>query len=159
MEYMTLTQFRETGRSLDAAELERITGCDLTGNTHGGRLYAGNTYIERCPNKLTGRLQWQLDIMHSSWTGSLRTLEALLYSFCRTEVFQQLETGEAEFDALVEEWRTFCADEGLWHVSADEAVTLWRRDNQQQLTPAVESYVLQFNERWDRMVQRRASDI
>lgn len=133
--YMTLTQFRATGRDVDAAELEDVAGTEL-GHDKGGRVYVGNIYIESHTSE-----QWALTIMNDSWVGPLKTLEALLYAFARGEVLARPQGIGAEENALCDEWHTFCVDENLECCSADEM-------RLSELSATQRSYVRGFIERW-----------
>lgn len=132
--FLTLTEFRVTGREVDQATLEEAAGTDLEG-ADGGRLYVGNCYIEG--SKADG---YCLTIMNESWVAPLHTLEAILYAFARTEV---LPKPDDELTALSQEWRDFCRGEGLACVSADEMPM-------DDLTGAQRDYIRDFIQRWER---------
>lgn len=138
--FLTLTEFRATGRDVDQATLEEAAGTDLDGGA-GGRLYVGNLYIERGTDKV-----WGLTIMNDSWVAPLRTLEALLYAYARTEI---LPAPADEQAALIDEWRTFLLDEGLQPHSADEMPS-------ELLGAAQRSYVRGYIKRWESMERRNA---
>lgn len=141
--FLTLTEFRATGRDVNQAELEEAAGTDLGGN-EGGRVYVGSLYIERAERSASADGCWCLVIMNESWLGPLRTLEALLYAYARTEILPKPADEQA---AMIDEWRRFCRDEGLACVSADEMPT-------DTLSGAQRSYVYWFRDRWESMERR-----
>lgn len=145
-DFLTLTEFRATGSDATADELEAAAGTELSGAP--GRIYKFATYIERMPAPAKPGEEWCLTVMNDSWAGPLHTLEALLYSFVRTEVIAHL-ADDAEYRALVEEWEEFCVAEKLEAVSADEM-------SLEKLTAPQRSYVRQFIERWEVMTMRQA---
>lgn len=146
--FMTLTEFRASGREVNHRELEEVAGTDL-GHEQGGRAYVGRCYIEHYAD------EWCLTIMNDSWTGPLQTLEAILYGFARVEIFPTL-TGEDENQALIDEWQTFCKDEGLPHIDAEEMLHMLREDavradsDGRQRIVAQSAYTRDFIQRWDR---------
>lgn len=134
-DYLTLTEFRATGREVDQAELENVAGTEL-GLDQGGRVYAGGLYIEHHGDT------WHLCIMRDSWLSDhLQTLEAILYGFARVEAMDKPADQQA---AMIDEWQTFCRDEGLQCVSADEMP-------HESLTDVQLAYVRDYIERWERM--------
>lgn len=147
--FMTLTEFRASGREVNNAELEEIAGTDL-GHNQGGRVYAhGYLYVEHYAD------EWCLTIMNDSWTGPLQTLEAILYGYARVEILPRLPENE-EMAALCDEWRTFCRDEGLDCLDAGEML-IDRQSAQENATPEDRSmilaqiaYVKDYIQRWDR---------
>jgi hypothetical protein len=141
MKFLSLPEFRATGRDVGPAELEEAAGTELEGNI-GGRVYGdGHLYIERY-NGAGGSLAYGacLTIMNESWVGDLTTLEALLYAFARDEAMEQPADQQA---ALIDEWKDFCDHEALVDYSADEVPL-------HQLNEAQRDYVKQFIARWER---------
>jgi hypothetical protein len=140
--FMTLTEFRATGRDVDQAELDSITGTD-TGGEDGGRVYCERLYINKTLSQRAHVGEpdsYCLTIMNDSWVGELRTLEALLYGFARCEM---LPKPEDQVQALIDEWQTFCRDEGLECWAAEEM------QNHGPINPVQAAYVADFIERWD----------
>lgn len=146
--FMTLSEFRASGREVNNEDLAKVAGMEFDHN-QGGRVYAyNNVYIEHYAD------EWCLTIMNDSWTGPLKTLEAILYGFARVEIFPTL-TGEDEQQALIDEWQTFCKDEGLPHIDAEELLHMLREDavradaDGRQLIEAQSAYTRDYIERWE----------
>lgn len=139
--FMTLSEFRASGREVNHRELEEIAGTDL-GHDQGGRAYAhGYLYVEHYAD------EWCLTIMNDSWTGELKTLEAILYGYARIEILPRL-TGADEQQALIDEWATFCKDEGLECVDAEEMLHAAIK-GKLILTSAQRGYLEDFIHRWE----------
>lgn len=152
--FMTLSEFRASGREVNHRELEEVAGTDL-GHEQGGRVYAGRCYIEHYAD------EWALTIMNDSWTGPLKTLEAILYDFARIEVLPRL-TGADEEQALIDEWATFCKDEGLPHIDAQELLHMLMSDLEQyssadtrQVLDAQVAYTRGYIQRWDHWAKQQ----
>lgn len=152
--FMTLSEFRASGREVNNAELEEAAGCEL-GHNQGGRVYGhGYLYIEHYAD------EWCLTIMNDSWTGPLKTLEAILYGYARVEILPHLK-GEDEQQALIDEWQTFCKDEGLPHIDAEELLHMLREDavradaDGRQLIEAQSAYTRDYISRWEHWAKQQ----
>lgn len=139
--FMTLTEFRASGRDVDADQLAEVAGLDDFED--GGRVYAQHFYIERSP-KMAGT-EWCLNISNQSWIGELAPLEAILYGYARTEGMADPPDQEA---ALIDEFQTFCRDAGLPQLSADELLLIARFAG--KISAAQIAYIEDFISRWDR---------
>lgn len=146
--YLTLTQFRATGRDVNDQELAQATGQGIDSvSPDGGRVYAGDRYIE-----LDGHNKWFLTLGNRSWYGELKTLEASLYAHAREDGIMDAPPDEEV--AFIEEWLTFCRDEGLPdNVSADEMNTHATLNTEQY------SYVQNFIRRLDEWSDGRGEEV